>query len=65
MIQLREHTTELLSIDTGIPQRVPISLILYLFYNTDILEDAIRGDSDIVTGGWVDNVYFLAHSQST
>jgi hypothetical protein len=64
-IQLREHTTELLSIDTGIPQGSPISPILYLFYNADILEDAIRGVSDTVTGGWVDDVYFLAHSQST
>jgi hypothetical protein len=43
VLQLREHTTELLSIDTGIPQESPISPILYLFYNADILEDAIRG----------------------
>jgi hypothetical protein len=64
-IQLREYTTELLSINTGIPQGSPISLILYLFYNTDILEDATRGVSDTVTRGWVDDVYFLVHSQST
>jgi hypothetical protein len=65
IIQLREHTTELLNIDTGIPQGSPISPILYLFYNTDILEDATRRVSDIITGGWVDDIYFLVYSQST
>ena len=42
-IQLREHTTNSLQINTGIPQGSPISPILYLFYNADILEDATRG----------------------
>jgi hypothetical protein len=39
--------------------------ILYLFYNADILEDATNGIPGIATGGWIDDIYFLAHGEST
>jgi hypothetical protein len=64
-IQLREHTTEPLQIETGIPQGSSISPILYLFYNADILENASRQVTGAATGGWINDIYFLICGRST
>lgn len=50
-------------IDTGIPQGSPLSLILYLFYNTDLLEAATT--HWIQTCGWIDDVYFFTQGSTT
>jgi hypothetical protein len=55
-IQLYEGMSKEFDIPTGIPQGSPLSLILYLFYNADLLEIA-RG-SDLVTG-YIDDTSFL------
>jgi len=42
---------DMYQVDIGIPQGSPLSLILYLFYNADLLETA--SDKDIQTTGWL------------
>jgi hypothetical protein len=41
----------------------PLSPILYLFYNSDLLEDVEK--LGIQTAGWIDDVYFFTRSIST
>ncbi|EDN04466.1 predicted protein [Histoplasma mississippiense (nom. inval.)] len=65
IIQLREHTTEPLQVETGIPQGSPISPVLYLFYNADILEDAPLRVTGAAAGGWIDDIYFFTSSCTT
>jgi len=55
-IKLYEGLSEEFDILTGIPQGSPLLLILYLFYNTDLLEIA-RGN-ELVTG-YIDDTSFL------
>ncbi|EDN02399.1 predicted protein [Histoplasma mississippiense (nom. inval.)] len=64
-IQLREYTTEPLHVETGIPQGSPISPVLYLFYNADILEDAPLRVTGAAAGGWIDDIYFFTSSCTT
>jgi len=51
-------------IDAGIPQGSPISPVLYLFYNADLL--AISDDIRLRTSstGFLDDVNILTHSKS-
>lgn len=46
---------------TSIPQGSPISPILYLIYNADLVD--ISGNR-VTSNGWVDNVYFMAKGDS-
>jgi hypothetical protein len=57
-----ELESEEYHVDVGIPQGSPLSLILYLFYNADLLETA--GGQDIQTAGWINNIYFFTRSTS-
>jgi ribonuclease HI/exonuclease III len=55
-IRLSEGTTEPIPANTGIPQGSPLSPILYLFYNADLLD--IGGPEDLVTG-YIDDTSIL------
>ena len=55
---LPEFTAEECAVDTGIPQGSPLSPILYLFYNADLLEQC-AGNS-VSTLGYIDDVSLLA-----
>ena len=64
-IKLPEYTSEPMATPTGIPQGSPLSPILYLFYNADLIEctgnDPLRSTST----GWIDDVGILVRGEST
>ena len=63
IVKTNEHTTSKLSIDLGLPQGSPLSSILYLFYNADLLEDsAAKG---VGAQGFIDDITLIATSKST
>ena len=64
-LTINARTTDTFSIHTGIPQGSPLSPILYLFYNADLLEMCERPGSKTSAIGFVDDVNILAYSTST
>ena len=52
-------------VSVGIPQGSPISLILYLFYNADLLESYESLRLRTSTTGFVDDINILIYSEST
>ena len=52
-------------VDLGIPQGSPISPILYLFYNADLLEESEDISISITSTGFVDDISLLTYSKST
>ncbi|KAJ5552062.1 reverse transcriptase [Penicillium frequentans] len=59
-IRMPEGISERIPTPTGIPQGSPLSPILYLLYNADLLEDCQTRSGDLSTMGWVDDVGFMA-----
>ena len=57
-LKLPEYTAPSVPIQTGIPQGSPISPILYLFYNADLIEACKTDDTEAV--GYIDDVSILA-----
>lgn len=57
-LKLLEFTAPSAPIQTGIPQGSPISPILYLFYNADLVETCKTEDTEAV--GYIDDVSTLA-----
>ena len=53
------HKSRQYNITTGIPQGSPLSLILYLFYNADLIETCNAQPNTLVTG-YIDNVAILS-----
>lgn len=58
--------SELFRTLTGIPQGSPILLILFLIYNTLLIQNCRRilGTVTITPYGWVDDTYAIAESES-
>ena len=59
------YTSESLSTPTGIPQGSPLSPILYLFYNADLIEISNQPGIKIDSSKYIDDVGLLTYSQST
>jgi len=57
-LKLQEYTAPSAPIQTGIPQGSPLSPILYLFYNADLIEACKTENTEAV--GYIDDVSILA-----
>jgi hypothetical protein len=51
-------------IQTGIPQGSPLSPILYLFYNADLIKECSQ-ELDTMSTGYIDDVAILAWGKIT
>ena len=58
ILKLQEYTAPSAPIQTGIPQGSPLSPILYLFYNADLIEACQTNDTEAV--GYIDDASILA-----
>ena len=56
IISLPEFTSEVFKTGTGIPQGSPISPILYLFYNADLMEEDEGAGFRVTDLGYIDDI---------
>jgi hypothetical protein len=63
ILKLQEYTAPSAPIQTGIPQGSPLSPILYLFYNADLIETRKRENTEAV--GYIDDASILAVGPTT
>ena len=64
-LTINGRCTDSFRVRTGIPQGSPISPILYLFYNADLLDLCNRSSTKANGFGFVDDVNILTYSTST
>ena len=65
-LRTEEYTSPKTPIATGIPQGSPLSPILFLFYNSEILEQCTnRTDIGAIATGFVDDIGLLAIGKTT
>lgn len=64
-LAIHQKRTEQFAVRTGIPQGSPLSPILYLFYNADLLEICDRPGINASSLGFVDDANMLAYGKST
>ena len=62
---IQGHETTIFSILAGIPQGSPLSPILFLFYNSELLELCQRPKEGLSAVGFADDINMLAYSRST
>jgi hypothetical protein len=60
-----DYESSIEKVDLGIPQGSPISPILYLFYNADLLEESEDLVLSITSMGFIDDISLLTYSDST
>ena len=64
-LAIHSRVTDIFEVRTGIPQGSPISPILYLFYNADLLDICERPGTNTSAIGFVDDINVLAYGKST
>ena len=64
-IAFEEKTSAVSMINAGVPQRFPVSLILYLFFNADLLDICEQQKRKTTSIEFVDDVNVLTYSTST
>ena len=64
-LAIHSRVTGIFEVRTGIPQGSPISPILYLFYNADLLDICERPGTNTSALGFVDDINVLAYGKST
>ena len=62
IVKTNEHTTPKLYTDLGLPQGSPLSSILYLFYNADLLDDCAKKGVD--AQGYIDDITLMSASKT-
>jgi Reverse transcriptase (RNA-dependent DNA polymerase) len=63
-VRVTGYTQPLSTVHIGIPQGSPLSLILYLFYNADLLESLENKGLCTSAAGFVDDVNILTYGLS-
>ena len=64
-IRLPEGTSELMDVETGIPQGSLLSPILYLFFNADLIEACHSEEHSTAAAGWIDDANIIMWGSST
>ena len=64
VVKTNKCSTDLIHISTGIPQGLPLSPILYLFYNPDLLEICSSPSQQVIAGGFINDTILLATGSS-
>ena len=64
-LAIHSRVIDIFEVRTGIPQGSPISPILYLFYNADLLEICERPGTNTNAIGFVDDINVLAYGKTT
>ena len=64
-ITLGRRTSSMEEVETGIPQGLPVSPVLFLFFNSPLIEGCSRLRLQVQTGGFVDDIHLLAYGTST
>ena len=64
-LAINRRVTGRFAVRTGIPQGSPLSSILYLFYNAELLEICDRPGKNTSAIGFVDDANILAYGKST
>jgi len=59
-LRMPEHTSPSFNTSTGIPQGSPISSILYLLFNADLIDNCTNPREKTYAHGWVDDASILA-----
>ena len=60
-----KKTSKVFSIGTGIPQGLPISPILFLFFNMPLIENCAKSELRVQVRGFADDVHLIAYNSST
>ena len=64
-MKLQDFESSIEEIDLDISQGSPISPILYLFYNADLLEESKDISISVISTGLIDDIFLLIFSNST
>ena len=64
-LTLKRITSRLKSTETGIPQRSPISPILFLFFNAPLIKRYAKTKLKLQVEEFVDDIYLLTYEKST